>query len=107
MNYNEIYTVEYSASQNCFHVDTLEKVILMNRANCRSRNSVDYQIIALCDSYEQAMENCRKFKRLLKSTSRHHERLSSWQRVQTRPDFHLYIAELEEKHREFLRSITA
>ena len=73
MNYNEIYTVEYSASQNCFHVDTLENVILMNIANCASKNSVDYQIIALCDSYEQAMESCRKFKKLMKSTSRHNK----------------------------------
>lgn len=66
MNYNEIYTIEYSASQNCFHVDTLDKVLMMNRTNCRSKNSVDYQIIDLCNSYEQAMEKCQKFKKAYK-----------------------------------------
>lgn len=63
MNYNEIYTVEYSVSQNCFHVDTLDKVLMMNRTNCRSKNSVDYQIIDLCNSYEQAMEKCNMYRR--------------------------------------------
>ncbi len=63
MNSTEQYTLEYSASQNCFHIDTLSRVLEMNIMNCLSRNSVDYQILGLYDSYEKAEADLREFRR--------------------------------------------
>lgn len=61
----QYYTAEYSASQNCFHVDTLQRVLRLNRANALGQRSVDYQIIAICNSDDEAMDVCRKFRKEL------------------------------------------
>lgn len=63
----EYFTAEYSASQNCFHVDSLAHVLQINRKNALIKNSVDYQIIAICGSDDEAMDYCRKFKQQQKA----------------------------------------
>lgn len=57
----------------------------------------------------KALRRLRGSKKLLQlyRENKQHESINSMQWYQTRPDFHLYIAELEEKHREFLRNISA
>lgn len=42
-------TVEYSASGNQFHIDTLEHTVKTNRYNAIHRNSNDYQILAIIE----------------------------------------------------------
>lgn len=64
----EFYAVEYSARQDCFHVDELGHVLQMNRMNARNRNSVDYQIIAICTSDAEALDYCRRFKKRQQKT---------------------------------------
>ena len=53
-------------------------------------------------SYSAKAMRCLRASPILKELYRenkHHEELNSWQNVQTRPDFHLYISELEENYR--------
>lgn len=64
----EYFVAEYSASQNSFHVDELRHVLQINRMNARSRNSVDYQIIAICGSDDEALDYCRRFKKRQQKT---------------------------------------
>lgn len=60
---SQYYVAEYSASQNCFHVDTLQRVLRLNRANALGQRSVDYQIIAICSTDDEAMDVCREFRK--------------------------------------------
>jgi hypothetical protein len=60
---SQYYTAEYSASQDCFHVDSLENVLRLNAINALNKRSLDYQIIAICSSDDEAMDFCRKFKK--------------------------------------------
>lgn len=60
---SQYYTAEYSASQDCFHVDSLDHVLRMNSINALKKRSVDYQIIAICSSDDEAMDVCRKFRK--------------------------------------------
>ena len=62
MKEKEFYTIEYSASQKCFHIDTLSNVLKINRMNCVSQNSNDYQIIDICGSFEEAERALKKFR---------------------------------------------
>lgn len=50
----DLWVVEYSVSQQCFHVDTLGDSINNNQFICVNQRPVDYLIIAICDTYEQA-----------------------------------------------------
>ena len=56
------FTAEYSASQDCFHVDTLSHAISMNRGNALEKRSNDYQIIAITESDNEALKVCRDFR---------------------------------------------
>lgn len=56
------FTAEYSAEQDCFHVDTLSRVLSMNRKNALEKRSVDYQIIAITESDDEALKACRDFR---------------------------------------------
>ena len=58
----EYFTAEYSAEQDCFHVDTLSRVLSMNRKNALEKRSVDYQIIAITESDDEALKACRDFR---------------------------------------------
>jgi hypothetical protein len=56
-------SVEFSASQNCFHIDELKYVLTMNQQNAMRRNSNDYQIIALVETDEEADEFVEEFRK--------------------------------------------
>lgn len=64
------FTAEYSAEQDCFHVDTLSRVLSMNRKNALEKRSVDYQIIAITDSAEEAQRICRDLREKQNQTHR-------------------------------------
>lgn len=65
---SQYYAAEYSVSQNCFHVDTLQRVLRLNQTNALGQRSVDYQIIAICTSEDKAMDICQKFREKLART---------------------------------------
>lgn len=49
------YVVEYSVSQGAFHVDTLERILEINRDLCVSGVLSDYKIVGIFQSYEEAI----------------------------------------------------
>ena len=55
-----MWVVEYSKSQKCFHVDTLESSVQKNNAAFSAdRNKIpDFIIIHIANSYEEAMDMC-------------------------------------------------
>lgn len=57
-----LYTAEYSASQDCFHADSLQKVLRMNRKNALEKRSNDYEIIAITESLDEALAVCKAFR---------------------------------------------
>lgn len=57
------WSVEYSISQDCFHVDDIDYVIQRNLKRTLFGGGADYQIIAICDTQEEAdnfASECRK-----------------------------------------------
>lgn len=61
----EKYVVEYSNSQSCFNIATLEKVINTNKQIFKNKISSDYQIIELVDSYEEASSFVKELRKEL------------------------------------------
>lgn len=61
----EKYVVEYSKSQNCFNITTLEKSINTNKQIFKNKISSDYQIIELSDSYEEASSIVKELRKEL------------------------------------------
>lgn len=61
-----LFTAEYSASQNCFHVSDLERTLCINRGNALDRRSNDYQILAITKSMDEAQEYCKAFREKMK-----------------------------------------
>lgn len=59
---NSLFVVEYSANQDCFHVDALDRVLLLNQRNALHKKSSDYQIIAICNSIDIANTVCNTFR---------------------------------------------
>ncbi len=57
-------TVEYSANGNNFHVSSVGDILKMNRYNALRKQTNDYQLIALCETVEQANEFVAHFKQL-------------------------------------------
>lgn len=57
-----IHVVEFSLSQNAFHIETLSEALMCNMKSAMARTQSDYQILAVCDSYEAASDICTKFK---------------------------------------------
>lgn len=62
---NEYWVVEYSFSQNAFHVDLLTNAIKNNLSCFISKKENDYQILAICNSYEKATEKYKIYKTYL------------------------------------------
>lgn len=59
----EIWVVEYSKTQGCFHVTTLEDSVEKNRRMYDNDANNDYQIIALADTFEEAHEIARELRK--------------------------------------------
>ena len=64
----DIWVVEYSSRQKCYHVDTLNRSVKNNRHYLMTNNgeSCDYSIIGYSDDYKTAADMCR----IMKSTFR-------------------------------------
>lgn len=70
MGTGTVYAVEYSATQDCFHVDALDHVLHLNQQNALHKKSNDYEIICICDSMDRANEVCKLFRsQQIKETS--------------------------------------
>lgn len=52
----ELWTVEWSGSQKCFHVDPLEKTIAANLTAFLEHRSNDYQILAIVKTHAEASQ---------------------------------------------------
>lgn len=58
-----LYTVEYSAIQDDFHVDVLSRVLGYNCSNAKKRNSTDYQILGIFENVDEAIEFSKEFRK--------------------------------------------
>lgn len=56
------WTAEYSAKQDCFHVDMLERVLTMNQENALKKNSNDFIILGIFDDVDEADKFCTRFR---------------------------------------------
>lgn len=56
------FTVEYSVRQNCFHIDTIERTLETNIRTSINQIDVDYRIIGIFSSYEEATKYVREFR---------------------------------------------
>lgn len=65
------WSVEYSISQDCFHVDDLENVLKINTSDMISKNNwTDYKIIGIFNTQEEATEyasECRRKIEMIKN----------------------------------------
>lgn len=55
---SDLWVAEFSASQGCFHVDTLDHTLLRNVDAVRRRATNDYQIFGIFETAEQANAAC-------------------------------------------------
>ena len=51
-----LWGVEHSNTQNCFHIDTIEKILAMNLNNYLCGGCIDYQLLFIgtyeeCDNF--------------------------------------------------------
>jgi len=57
------WSVEYSISQDCFHVDDLERILKSNTVDMFLKHENDYKIIAIFETQKEANEfadECRR-----------------------------------------------
>ena len=57
------YVAEYSGSQNCFHVDSLNRALAMNRSNAMDKRSTDYMILVITETMDEAQAYCKEFRK--------------------------------------------
>ena len=55
--------VEYSRSQDAFHVDSLDHILEMNQRNAINMEGNDYQILALFEDDDEADEFAQEFRK--------------------------------------------
>ncbi len=60
-----MWVLEYSKSQNCFHIDKLSRVIITNRKSFETNRWNDYRIIGVYDSSEIAHDEVSKLRRII------------------------------------------
>jgi superfamily II DNA/RNA helicase len=59
MELSQVYTVEYSAEQNCFHIDTLDRVLSINLRQVMQGRMNDYKLIAVAPTRDAAHQIVR------------------------------------------------
>jgi hypothetical protein len=57
------WVLEYSVSQNCFNVDTKERILQKNRSAMYEKISNDYKIIEEYETEEEALEAASKLRK--------------------------------------------
>lgn len=58
----ELFTLEYSVKQKCFHITDLENVCEMNLSAILNRTPTDYLIIGVFDSFERASDIAKELR---------------------------------------------
>ena len=58
-----IWVVEYSKSQGCYHITTLEESVKVNKKMFDENNGNDYQIIATANDMDEAYKLADEIKR--------------------------------------------
>jgi hypothetical protein len=51
---NQIQVVEFSVSQNAYHVETMDEMLKTNLGAIENKKSIDYVPIGFFDNYESA-----------------------------------------------------
>lgn len=65
-----VWVCEYSMEQGCFHVDTLDKVISMNRAAVLSGANPGYMPLAVCATDKEACEFANMWREKMRTASK-------------------------------------
>ena len=55
--------VEYSRSQDAFHVDSLDHILEMNQRNAMNMEGNDYQVLAVFENYDDAGKFAQEFRK--------------------------------------------
>lgn len=63
----ELWTVEYSVEQKCFHIDTLDSTIKNNIQSIVEGKTTSYMLIFICATHEEAKEYVEKAGEILKA----------------------------------------
>ena len=66
----ELWAVEHSNMQDCFHIDTIENILKINNNNLKNKGNSDYQIIFL-----GTYEDCNKYIKKIKITLQDNENM--------------------------------
>lgn len=65
MDTSQAHTVEWSESQKCFHVDTLDRTIFKNiKIFNEPNNCNDWTLVGIFASYEECHEFVRRLKKM-------------------------------------------
>ncbi len=59
----ERFCLEYSVSQECFHIELLEEVLRNNRKHAIEKMSNDYKIMFIGDTTHECLDEVRRFKK--------------------------------------------
>ena len=62
-----MYTVEYSPSQRCMHLDELDRVIEINLRKFITKQENDWMLIGVFKTEKEASEFCTKATNLIRS----------------------------------------
>ena len=65
MDLSEIWIVEYSRSQRCFHVETLDETVKANLYIAERGSNTDYIPVAVCRSHDAAIDTSEALRALL------------------------------------------
>lgn len=63
----DIWTVEYSVEQDCFHVETMDRLIQGNGMAMVDGRQLSYMLIDTTDSIENAHKLADKYRELINS----------------------------------------
>jgi hypothetical protein len=60
----ESWVVNWSERQQCFHVETVEEMLLRNRDNFEHHEEVDFVPLRFADSIKEANEAAEKYRQM-------------------------------------------
>lgn len=60
---DDLYTVEYSISQGCFHFGLLTDTIKLNRWGVANNVPRDWALLHICRSYEECSQFAEKWRK--------------------------------------------
>lgn len=70
LNPKKINIVEYSVSQKCFHINTLDTAITQNLRGIGRGGQPDFVVVGMAETYEEAIELSEKIEAELNNLSR-------------------------------------